>query len=76
MTRLFLDGVPVAEVERARSLPARFRGLLERDGIATGLVLTPASSVHTLGMRFALDKVHVARSGKVPPPPVPRPRPF
>ncbi len=65
MPQLILDGTPIAEVEEARSLAARSRGLLGRDGIETGLVLHPASSVHTLGMRFAIDVVYVARSGTV-----------
>lgn len=62
---LTVDGEPVAEVEVARSLAARSRGLLGRDGVATGLVLTPASSVHTFGMRFAIDVAYVARDGRV-----------
>jgi uncharacterized membrane protein (UPF0127 family) len=65
MPTLTLDGAPLAEVEEARSLAERSRGLLGRDGIDTGLVLRPASSVHTLGMRFAIDVVYVARSGEV-----------
>ncbi len=64
-TRLILDGTPVAEVEQARSLAERSRGLLGRDGIGTGLVLRPGSSVHTLGMRFAIDVAYVDRSGTV-----------
>jgi len=63
--RLLLDGGWVAEVEQARSLAERSRGLLGRDGIATGLVLRPASSVHTLGMRFPIDVAYVDKSGKV-----------
>lgn len=65
MPTLTLDGAPVAEVEEARSLAERSRGLLGRDGIDTGLVLRPASSVHTLGMRFAIDVIYVARDGRV-----------
>lgn len=63
--QLMLDGGMIAEVEQARSLAERSRGLLGRDGIATGLVLRPASSVHTLGMRFAIDVAYVDKSGKV-----------
>jgi len=63
--RLILDDEPVAQVEQARSLAERSRGLLGRDGIGTGLVLQPASSVHTLGMRFAIDVAYVDRSGTV-----------
>ena len=63
--QLIVDGGVVAEVEQARTLAERTRGLLGRDGIDSGLILRPASSVHTLGMRFAIDVAYVAKSGKV-----------
>ncbi|WP_285616620.1 DUF192 domain-containing protein [Kineosporia sp. NBRC 101677] len=65
MKTLSVDGVPVAQVEVAVSYAARSKGLLGRDGIATGLVLRPGSSVHTFGMRFAIDVVYVRRDGRV-----------
>jgi uncharacterized membrane protein (UPF0127 family) len=65
MAVLTLDTEPVAEVEVARSFAARSRGLLGREGVTTGLVLEPASSVHTFGMRFAIDVAYVARDGRV-----------
>ncbi|GLY27095.1 DUF192 domain-containing protein [Kineosporia sp. NBRC 101731] len=65
MTGLLVDGVEVAEVEVATSYVQRSRGLLGRDGVATGLVLRPGSSVHTIGMRFAIDVVYVRRDGTV-----------
>jgi uncharacterized membrane protein (UPF0127 family) len=65
MAVLSIDGVEVTEVEVARSFAARSKGLLGRDGIATGLVLEPASSVHTFGMRFAIDVAYVAKDGRV-----------
>jgi uncharacterized membrane protein (UPF0127 family) len=34
---------------------ARLRGLLGRDGFDGALLLRPARSVHTVGMRFAID---------------------
>ena len=34
---------------------ARRKGLLGRDGIDGALLLVPARSVHTIGMRFPLD---------------------
>jgi uncharacterized membrane protein (UPF0127 family) len=49
----------VASLEVAESRRARRRGLLGRDGIEGALMLTPARSVHTLGMRFAIDVAHV-----------------
>jgi uncharacterized membrane protein (UPF0127 family) len=48
-------------VEIAASYRARTRGLLGRDGLESGggLLLTPATSVHTLGMRFAIDVAYL-----------------
>ncbi|WP_410536728.1 DUF192 domain-containing protein [Streptomyces sp. KL2] len=51
-------GVPV---EIAASYRARTRGLLGRDGIAGALLLTPANSVHTFRMRFAIDVAYLDR---------------
>ena len=39
----------------------RTRGLLGRDGIDGALLLQPAKSVHTFGMRFAIDVAFVDR---------------
>lgn len=55
MALLAVDGEVVAPLEVARSLQARSRGLLGRDGIDGALLLAPASSVHTLRMRFPID---------------------
>jgi uncharacterized membrane protein (UPF0127 family) len=52
---LLRDGEVVANLEIAQGRSARRKGLLGRDGVAGGLWLEPASSVHTLGMRFPLD---------------------
>ena len=49
----------VASLEIADTRRARRRGLLGRDGIEGALLLSPARSVHTLGMRFAIDVAHV-----------------
>jgi uncharacterized membrane protein (UPF0127 family) len=49
------DTSVLASVEVAESLRARTRGLLGRDGIDGVLLLRPAKSVHTLGMRFPID---------------------
>jgi uncharacterized protein len=46
-------------VERADTIAARTLGLLGRTGVAGALVLSPASSVHTIGMRFAIDVAHL-----------------
>ncbi|WP_043265859.1 DUF192 domain-containing protein [Streptomyces sp. CT34] len=48
-------------VEVAASHRARTRGLLGRDGVAGALLLTPASGVHTFGMRFAIDVAYLGR---------------
>lgn len=49
----------VASLEVADTRRARRRGLLGRDGIEGALLLTPARSVHTVRMRFAIDVAHV-----------------
>jgi uncharacterized membrane protein (UPF0127 family) len=52
---LVRDGEVLAPLEVAHTMAARSRGLLGRDGIDGALLLHPAMSVHTLGMRFAID---------------------
>ena len=49
----------------ARSARARRRGLLGRDGIEGALLLSPASAVHTVGMRFAIDVAYLDRTLRV-----------
>jgi uncharacterized membrane protein (UPF0127 family) len=49
----------------AASYRARTRGLLGRDGIEGALLLTPAGSVHTFRMRFAIDVAYLDRKFKV-----------
>lgn len=55
MPWLVRDGEVLATVELAESFSARLRGLLGRDGVEGALLLRPARSVHTIGMRFAID---------------------
>ncbi len=59
--------VLVGRVEQPTSMLGRSRGLLGRKALApgAGLWLEPCSGVHTLGMRFAIDAVFVARDGAV-----------
>ena len=45
----------LASLELAESRGERRRGLLGRDGLDGALLLRPARSVHTLGMRFPID---------------------
>jgi uncharacterized membrane protein (UPF0127 family) len=52
-------------LEVARSARARRHGLLGRDGIEGALLLSPASAVHTVGMRFAIDVAYLDRTLRV-----------
>lgn len=54
MAWLLRDGEVLASLEIADGLVARTRGLLGRDEI-DGAMLLKARSVHTIGMRFAID---------------------
>lgn len=58
MAWLVRDTKVLASVEVADTFAGRCRGLLGRDGIDGALLLRPARSVHTLGMRFAIDVAH------------------
>lgn len=55
MPWLLRDGDVLAAVEVAESFSSRLRGLLGRDGLDGALLLRPARSVHTIGMRFPID---------------------
>jgi uncharacterized membrane protein (UPF0127 family) len=61
MAWLVRDGEVLATLEVARSVRARSRGLLGRDGIDGALLLQRAKSVHTFGMRFPIDVAFVDR---------------
>ncbi len=56
-----------SSAERATSFWQRGRGLLGRPGLPPGggLVITPCSEVHMLGMRFALDVIFLDRQQRV-----------
>ena len=49
------------------SLFARMRGLLGRKALGpdTAMVIDPCSSIHTLGMRFAIDVVFLDSKNKI-----------
>lgn len=49
-------------LEIAASYRARRRGLLGRDGVDGALLITPTNSIHTFGMRFAIDVAYLDRS--------------
>jgi trehalose synthase len=54
------------DVRVARGARARLLGLsrLDREDAGTGLLIPRCSSVHTFGMRFALDLVFIDRAGR------------
>jgi uncharacterized membrane protein (UPF0127 family) len=58
---LLRDGEVLASLEVATSLRARAKGLLGRDGLEGALLLDPARSVHTAGMRFTIDVAYCRR---------------
>ena len=60
MAWLLRDGDVLCSLETAAGSIGRGRGLLGRDAIEGALLLKPAMSVHTLGMRFPIDVVFVA----------------
>lgn len=55
MPWLVRDGDVLASVEVAERFGTRLRGLLGREGIDGAILLRPARSVHTFGMRFPID---------------------
>ena len=61
------DAALADRADVADSFWRRLRGLLGRDGLEEGggLVISPCTSVHMLGMRFPLDVLHLDRSGTV-----------
>jgi uncharacterized protein len=62
------DGTVVCERCRVAASPSsRLRGLLGRAGLGReeGLLLRPASSIHTWFMRFPIDAVFVGEDGTV-----------
>ncbi|MGA3352497.1 MAG: DUF192 domain-containing protein [Acidimicrobiales bacterium] len=55
MAWLLCDGEVLASVEVASSLMARSRGLLGKKSYEGAMLLRGTRSVHTIGMRFAID---------------------
>lgn len=53
--------------QHANGFFSRLRGLLGRKALATneGLLISPCSQIHTLGMRFAIDVVFINKEGQV-----------
>lgn len=52
-------GVTTLPLEIASSYRARTRGLLGRDSVDGVLLLSPANSVHTVGMRIPIDVAYL-----------------
>jgi len=65
MPWLLRDGDVLCSLEVAGGPIGRGRGLLGRDSIDGALLLKPAMSVHTVGMRFAIDVAYVDHSLRV-----------
>jgi uncharacterized membrane protein (UPF0127 family) len=61
MAWLVRDGEVLASLEVAATHRERGRGLLGRTGIDGALLLRPARSVHTFGMRFPIDVAFLDR---------------
>jgi uncharacterized membrane protein (UPF0127 family) len=55
MAWLLREGEVLASLEIATSHRSRAAGLLGRDGVEGALLMERTRSVHTLGMRFAID---------------------
>jgi hypothetical protein len=52
---LMRDGEVLAALEVTESREERMVGLLNRDGIEGAILIRPARSVHSMGMKFPLD---------------------
>ncbi len=61
------DEVFVPNLLIADGIWSRMRGLLGRSGLpdGTGMLLSPCNSIHTVGMRFALDVIFLDRDRQV-----------
>ncbi|WP_261719334.1 DUF192 domain-containing protein [Streptomyces sp. FZ201] len=59
-----VGGVRVT-LEIASSYRARTRGLLGRESVEGALLLSPANSVHTVGMRIPIDVAYLDRRMRV-----------
>lgn len=59
MAWLMVEDRVVASVEVVTKRGARRKGLLGRQGIEGAMLLSPTKSVHTVGMKFAIDVAHL-----------------
>lgn len=65
MAWLLKDDQVLAHVEVADTFGARLKGLIGRRDLEGAILLRPAKSVHTLGMRFPIDVAYCDRQMKV-----------
>jgi uncharacterized membrane protein (UPF0127 family) len=63
--QLFCNGQPVAPLVIAETSGERRRGLLGSDRLEGAVWLQPCSSVHCVGMRYAIDVALLDRRGRV-----------
>lgn len=61
MAWLLKDDKVLAHVELAETFGARLKGLMGRSDLEGAILLRPARSVHTVGMRFAIDVAYCDR---------------
>ena len=60
------NGETIATVWHATGYFARLRGLLGRTIEASGgMLLTPCSEIHTIGMGYAIDALYLNKDGRV-----------
>lgn len=62
---LVSGGHVLASAERATNRRSRAHGLLGRSGVDGAFVISPCRSVHTIGMKFALDVAFLDAAGVV-----------
>jgi uncharacterized membrane protein (UPF0127 family) len=62
---LFVDGAPAGPVRVATSYLSRLRGLLGTRPGGIPLLLSPANSVHGVGMTYTLDVASLDGAGRV-----------
>jgi hypothetical protein len=65
MAWLLRDGAVLASLTVADDLRSRSRGLMGRESFEGALLLRPAMSVHTIGMRFPIDVAYLDRELRV-----------
>jgi uncharacterized protein len=59
------QGAVSVPLEIASSYRARTKGLLGRDSVDGALLLSPAGSIHTFGMRIPIDVAYLDRDLKI-----------